>query len=91
MRKRSRSRELALQILYQVDLVGRDVLPGIETMLGRERRDAEIVEYALRLVHGTLERGEEIDRRIVETADWRQIETGLQQRVRALNLFTQPA
>jgi transcription antitermination factor NusB len=69
MRKRSRARELALQILYQVDLRREDVLPDIEEMLSRERRDEEMVAYALTLVRGTMARREEIDRRIRDTAE----------------------
>jgi transcription antitermination factor NusB len=69
MRKRSRARELALQILYQVDLLGEEVLIGIEEMLSRERRDPEIVAYALRLVRGTIARWGEIDGRIGATAE----------------------
>jgi transcription antitermination factor NusB len=69
MRKRSRARELALQILYQVDLRGRDVLESIQDMLDREQRDEEVVSYALALVHGTMAAEDDIDRRIRETAE----------------------
>lgn len=69
MRKRSRARELALQILYQVDLRGPEVVADVQEMLSRERRDEEVVAYAMTLVAGTLERRDEIDRRIADTAE----------------------
>jgi transcription antitermination factor NusB len=69
VRKRSRARELALQILYQVDLRGPEIVRDIEEMLSRERRDPEVVAYALGLVDGTVERREDIDRRIADTAE----------------------
>jgi transcription antitermination factor NusB len=69
MRKRSRARELALQILYQIDLRGPEVLADIEDMLSRERRDEDVVEFALRLVRGTSDRRDEIDGRIRATAE----------------------
>ena len=69
MRKRSRARELALQILYQVDLRGPDIVREVEEMLGRERRDEEVVAYAMIVVAGTIEQQPDIDRRIADTAE----------------------
>jgi len=69
MRRRTKSRELALQILYQVDLRGDEVVGEIEEMLGTEQRDPDVVAYATRIVHGVLERREAIDGRIAETAE----------------------
>lgn len=69
MRKRSRARELALQILYQVDLLEPEVLESIEEMLSRERRDEEVVAYALTLVKGTMADQADIDVRIKATAE----------------------
>jgi transcription antitermination factor NusB len=69
MRKRSRARELALQILYQVDLLGPHVHAGIEEMLARERRDPDIVAYAWLVVRGVLASWDDLDRRIGDTAE----------------------
>ncbi len=69
MRKRSRARELALQILYQMDLMDPSVLVDIEDMLSRERRDEDVVAYALTLVRGTMAEKDDIDRRIRATAE----------------------
>lgn len=64
MKKRTRSRELALQFLYQLDLRGDDLLPEAKDFLRNEERDAETQRFALRLVEGTFEHWDEIDKTI---------------------------
>ena len=69
MRKRTQGRELALQLLYQLDLRGDDVLREIDAYLeGESGGDAEVRAFAKELLHGYLERRAEIDRRIEEVA-----------------------
>ncbi len=69
MRKRTQGRELALQLLYQVDLRGDDVLKEVDAYLdGESGGDPEIRGFARELIHGYLERRVEIDRRIEEVA-----------------------
>jgi len=62
MRKRTRSRELALQILYMADVQGAAALDQSEEFF-REHGggDVEVIEYARALVHGTWEKRGEID------------------------------
>jgi transcription antitermination factor NusB len=61
VKKRTRARELALQFLYQVDLVGTDAKSEAEGFLREEERDAESRKFALRLIRGTLEHKVQID------------------------------
>ena len=69
MRKRTQGRELALQLLYQLDLRGDDVLKEVDDYLDSQSGgDAEVRGFARELIHGYLERRVEIDRRIEEVA-----------------------
>ena len=68
MKKRTRSRELALQFLYQLDLRGDELLPEAKDFIRSEERDAETVKFALRLVEGTFEHWEELHRAIQAVA-----------------------
>jgi transcription antitermination factor NusB len=62
MKKRTRAREVALQFLYQLDLRGDDLLDEAKTFVRGEERDAETARFAIRLVQGTFEHKDEIDR-----------------------------
>jgi transcription antitermination factor NusB len=68
VKKRTRSRELALQFLYQLDLRGDDFLPEASGYIRGEERDAETAKFALRLVQGTFEHWEELDSTIQAVA-----------------------
>lgn len=68
VKKRTRARELALQFLYQVDLLGQDALRGLESFLQSEEADKETSNYARGLIEGTLEAKERIDTTIREVA-----------------------
>lgn len=62
MRKRTRAREIALQLLYQVDARGPEGLEEMEDYLARETGSAEDVRtFARRLVEGTIAAQERID------------------------------
>jgi len=67
VKKRTRARELALQFLYQADLVAKPVAEA-DDFLRDEERDVETRRFALRLVKGTLEHREEIDEAIQKVA-----------------------
>jgi transcription antitermination factor NusB len=70
MRKRTRSRELALQMLYQIDARGDDALEQMEEFFDREEPDDEEVHaFARRLVLGTRDKREEIDALLTGAAD----------------------
>jgi transcription antitermination factor NusB len=61
VKKRSRGRELALQFLYQVDLLGADVLADLASFMRDEEPDTETARFAEGLVRGTVERRAEVD------------------------------
>ena len=67
MRKRTQARELALQLLYQLDLRGEEVVPDLLEHLASVP-DAEVRDFARELLQGYRERAQEIDRRIEEVA-----------------------
>lgn len=68
MKKRTRSRELALQFLYQLDLRGDELLGEAKDFLRGEERDQETQRFAQRLIEGTFEHWDEIDREIQNVA-----------------------
>jgi len=62
MRRRTRSREIALQMLYQVDARGSEALDDLDAFLDREAfSEPEVRAFARELVEGTIEHLEEID------------------------------
>ncbi|MDG1492081.1 MAG: transcription antitermination factor NusB [Planctomycetota bacterium] len=66
MKKRTRSRELALQFLYQVDLLGPEKVNDLTSFLQEQAEggDAETTRYARLLVEGTLDATPELDAEI---------------------------
>jgi transcription antitermination factor NusB len=69
MRKRTQARELALQLLYQLDLRGEEILPEIEAYLDDPGSgDAEMRSFAKELILGYWERRQPIDQKIEEVA-----------------------
>ena len=68
MKKRSRGRELALQLLYQLDLRGDEALGFADEFLKSEEQDREARAFALKLVRGTHEHMEELNRVIQSVA-----------------------
>ncbi|QDV06481.1 hypothetical protein Poly30_19910 [Planctomycetes bacterium Poly30] len=74
MKKRTRSRELALQFLYQVDLLGADKMSDLTEFLREEGGDPETAQYARVLIEGTHDSVSEIDAEIQAVAQNWQIE-----------------
>lgn len=74
MKKRTRSRELALQFLYQVDLLGADVMEDLTEFLRGEGGDAETSRYARHLIEGTFDSTVELDEEIQTVAQNWQID-----------------
>ncbi len=71
MKKRTRARELALQFLYQVDLLGETKADDLAEFLREEERDAETCRFAKRIVTGTLSAQTGIDSEIqVVAQNW---------------------
>lgn len=71
MRKRTQSRQYALQILYQIDLNPSEIDGILEDFWKAQKMapDPEIRQYAERLVRGAAEHLEEIDRAIERYAE----------------------
>jgi transcription antitermination factor NusB len=67
VKKRTRARELALQFLYQVDLVKKS-LDETDDFLREEERDVETRRFAQRLIEGALENRDDIDKVIQDVA-----------------------
>lgn len=70
--RRRKSRELALQLLYQNDLVGTAPSEMFERTEEYVEAKPEVQEYASRLVLGTLQRREDLDAKLSERSEhWR--------------------
>jgi len=71
MRKRTRARELALKILYKLDLLGEEATAENMAYLVSRIKDPSILEFAEDLVKNTLERKAELDEIISRiTRNW---------------------
>ena len=68
MRKRTQARELALQILYQLDLRGDEILDEVSAMLAPGTGDPEMTDFAREIVFGFRDKKAIIDRQIEEVA-----------------------
>ncbi len=68
MKKRTRARELALQYLYQLDLLGDGLDLSPEQFVRSEEPEPTTRAFTLELLHGTREHGPEIDVIIREVA-----------------------
>ncbi|MBX6378602.1 MAG: transcription antitermination factor NusB [Clostridia bacterium] len=69
---RRQAREVALKVLFQVDLVGGDARQGLEYLCAEEGLDGEDAAFAAGLVEGVLRRQREIDADIAAySRDWR--------------------
>jgi N utilization substance protein B len=70
--RRRRSRELALQLLYQNDLAGTPAPEMFENTEEYLHAKPDVQEFASRLVLGTLSRRDELDKRLSERSEhWR--------------------
>ncbi len=71
MSKRTKGREIALQILYQIDISGNSFC-NIWEMLGEEKHSDEIEKFSRQLTKGSLENLKLIDKTIENcTENWR--------------------
>ena len=61
---RRKTRVVALQVLHEIDAVGRDPVTVLESRLTEEPFSSAAVDFARHLVHGVLENREEIDKTI---------------------------
>lgn len=69
MRKRTQSRECALKILYQSDITSKP-MPQIteEFLITEEIKEAEVLDFAKKIVFGITENLQAIDKKISEYA-----------------------
>jgi len=73
VRRRTRAREIAMQILFQFDLRGATYSDDLgksaaELCADEGKGEADVQEFALRLVEGTLAHREEIDKKLQAVA-----------------------
>lgn len=68
MKKRTRARELSLQFLYQLDLLGDELIDELPRFLRGEEKDGETCRFARRLVEGTHEKRAQLDAEIQRVA-----------------------
>jgi N utilization substance protein B len=72
MTRRSRAREVALQLLFQHDLNKRIDRAVLERFVHDRLRNDSLVQFALELYEGVVAHQEDIDRRLSEAAEnWR--------------------
>ncbi len=69
MKARRKAREIALTFLYQWDVRGEEVLPEMDELLVRDRRDEDVAEYVKLLTRGVIAEVQEIDHLITEAAE----------------------
>ena len=64
MKKRTRARELVLQVLYQLDLQGDDFIPEMGEFIHEEESDPDTANFALKIAKGVVVEIETIDKTI---------------------------
>lgn len=69
MARRTRAREVALQVLYQDDLNPRHNPADDDKFIGSRLQAAELIEFAQSLVAGVRRNRQELDDRLGQTAD----------------------
>ncbi len=69
MSRRSRAREIALQVLYQDDLNPQHSPAEADLFVLRRLRAPELVEFARSLISGVRQNREELDTRLAQTAE----------------------
>ncbi len=71
MKKRTQARELALQILYQINITGDDANNSLNNFWKKHRASPQIKEFAIELVTGTVTNLRKIDQTISKcTENW---------------------
>ena len=71
MRKRTKARQLALQILYQIDITHDNSASSLENFWRSQRKevDSAVKQFSLELVEGIQKNREIIDRKIAQYAE----------------------
>ncbi len=69
MRKRTRSREIVLQVLYQLEIRGDEVIDEVDAFCVEHGKDTEVTDFAIKLVKGCIRKIKEIDKRIIDISE----------------------
>ncbi|MEE9260661.1 MAG: transcription antitermination factor NusB [Candidatus Scalindua sediminis] len=69
MRKRTLSREIALQALYQLEVRGDEIIKEIDSFCRKQAKEAEISDFAIMLVKGCFPAIKEIDKKIISISE----------------------
>jgi N utilization substance protein B len=69
MRKRTRARECAVQVLYQIDITSDEPDISLKNYWQDNKEPQDITEFTTKLVHGSCQKKEEIDRLIARYAE----------------------
>ena len=69
VRKRTRARELALQVLYVFDQRGAEIADEIDQIVDRGDPDGQVRAFARNVVKGTIENRDGIDKQITDVAE----------------------
>ena len=69
MRKRTHSREIALQAIYQLEIRGNEVIDEIDTFCREQGKEAEISDFAIILAKGCIREMKEIDQKITNISE----------------------
>jgi N utilization substance protein B len=72
MKRRSRAREVALQLLFQFDSNGKTPREAVEPFAVRRLREPALVKFCMALYDGVTQNVKEIDKRLAQAAEnWR--------------------
>jgi len=69
MRKRTLSREIALQALYQLEVRGEEIGNEIDSFCKEQGKESGVSDFALTLVNGSIRFMKEIDKRVVSVSE----------------------
>jgi len=69
VRKRTRARELAVQLLYQWDQRGEEALEDLDWLIASGDQDPDVREFARGLITGVIGNVETVDAKIIEVAE----------------------
>ena len=69
MRKRTRSREIVLQVLYQLEIRGDDVIGEVDAFCIEQGKEAEVSDFAMKLAKGCIPKIKEIDQKIIDISE----------------------
>ncbi len=69
MRRRTRSREIVLQVLYQLEIRGNEVIDEVDAFCIEQGKEAAVSDFAIKLVKGCIQKIEEIDKKIIDISE----------------------